>query len=76
MRIDQSMLQFRLTDIHDPAGAVTLNTGWWDNINASNMTACDAAHGAGCVALGPAVTATVVQVRPFGSIRGQLGVEY
>ena len=32
--------EFRLTDIHDAGDAVTLHTGWWDNINASNMTAC------------------------------------
>ena len=60
VRIDQSMLQFRLTDIHDAGDAVTLHTGWWDNINASNMTACTGWAGDGCVALGPAVTTTTV----------------
>jgi hypothetical protein len=62
VRVDQSLLQFRLTDIHDPNDAVTIDTGWWDNINATNMTACEN-NGDGCVALGPAVTTTTVTVR-------------
>jgi len=65
VRVDQSLLQFRLTDIHDPNDAVTIDTGWWDNINATNMTACEN-NGDGCVALGPAVTTTTVT--PYGTI--------